>query len=160
MRLKALHIALAALFLLLIARPSAADQRLIQDQGSSPYCLFAANAYLLGVDMWQLEAIYHRRNLPTWPGTVIPKNPDILNLATELYGTQWIVHPYNDFAAAKEGVRTGHSTVFTGNGHAIVVTGWQNETVTYVDSLHPETPLTQSEAQLKAWWDGWAWHIK
>lgn len=154
------YIIVALLVFFALVRAGQAAQVGIQAQGSSPYCLFAVNAYLAGTDMWQLSAEYHRRNLPTWPGTVIPKNPQILDLASELYGTRWQVHAHNDWAAARAGVVAGRPTAFTGNGHAIVVIGWQRGMVTYLDSLHPEQPQRQSEAALRAWWDGWAWHVQ
>jgi hypothetical protein len=150
----------ALLILLALVRSGQAAPAPIQAQGSSPYCLFAVDAYLAGVDMWQLEAEYHRRQLPVWPGTVIPKNPNILELATALYGTRWQVQPYQDLAAARAAVVAGHPTAFTGQGHAIVVIGWRRGVVTYLDSLHPERPQTQSEAALQAWWDGWAWYAE
>lgn len=150
----------ALLVVLFLTSHSQAALPPIQGQGSSPYCLFAVDAYLAGADMWQLEAEYHRRQLPTWPGTVVPKNPNILDLATELYGTRWQVQPYQDLAAARAAVVAGHPTAFTGHGHAIVVTGWRRGVVSYLDSLHPGRTLTQSETDLTAWWDGWAWHAE
>jgi hypothetical protein len=155
-----LLVAAVVLLLAFSHNSHAATTRPIQAQGSSPYCLFAVNAYLINQDMWQLAAEYHRRNLPTWPGTVVPQNSHMFALTSELYGTRWRTYRHYDFAAAKAGVRAGRPTAFSGNGHAIVVTGFNHGTVTYLDSLHAGAPQQQSETQLRAWWDGWAWYAE
>lgn len=148
----------AILLLLTLLRSGEAAVRPIQGQGSSPYCLFAVNAYLIGADMWRLEAEYHRRGLPVWPGTIIPHNDAILQLGAELYGVRWQVLPEGDWPAARAAVVAGHETAFTGQGHAIVVLRFERGRVFYVDSLRPGQVLSMSEAELRAWWDGWAWH--
>lgn len=127
--------------------------RLIKDQGSSPYCLFAVNAYLINGDMWELERSYYQHQLP-----VTPTNTHIFTLLKERGYTmtvpkQW---KYEQAAAQVQFQPVGAS----GHGHAIVLLSWRNGKITYLDSLHADTILTMTDSAFWAWSDGWYWWLK
>ncbi len=135
---------------------SASTALLIQDQGSSPYCLFAVTAYLINGDMWQLSADYYRRNLPTVDGR-IPLARPVIDLAGETH--PMIIGKHWDSATVQKQVQ--HQPVAaTGQGHAIVLLSWRNGKITYVDSLHAEKVQTMTDQAFWAWSDGWYWWVQ
>lgn len=139
------------------ARDVSAATRLIQDQGSSPFCLFAVNSYLVDGDMWLLTAEYYRYNLPTWDG-VTPYNENVLVLTTKLYGG--VAHIANqwDSKTARDIIRSGIPVAVTGQGHAIVLLSWDSKgRITYVDSLHHEEIKSMKDIDFWKWSDGWYW---
>jgi hypothetical protein len=129
---------------------SQAQVKPIQDQGSSPYCLFAVNAYLINGDMWRIEADYHRRNLPS-----PPTNSTIFPLLSKKMG----VAKHWDSGAVQAQVQRQPVAV-TGHGHAVVLLSWRNGQITYLDSLHAGRSLTMTDRAFWAWWDGWGWWTK
>lgn len=128
----------------------------IQDQGSSPYCLFAATAHIAGLDMWQLEATYHRRGFPTWDGAT-PYAASVIALAEEKSGRDIIVFERYDWWGLRYWLAQGRPVVLTGGGHALVALRIEDSEIVYLDSLNPGEQR-RSEADLRdGWWDGWAW---
>lgn len=147
--------AILALFFLLAARlgwidVSEAQTRQIQSQGSSPYCLFAVNAYLTGQNMWDLESEYWRRNLPNPPtnATIFP----LLSKAMT-YPKQW-----NSDAVESQVQR--QPVAVSGHGHAVVLMSWRNGMITYLDSLHSGQIRIMKDKEFWGWWDGWGWWVK
>lgn len=136
---------------------SEAQVKPIQAQGSSPYCLFAVTANLYDGDMWALEAEYHRRKLPTTDGR-IPLARPIIDLAGAL-GHPMVIAARWDTATVEATVQRQPVAV-TGQGHAVVLTGWKRGKITYLDSLHAGRTLTMTDQAFWAWWDGWAWYLE
>lgn len=129
----------------------------IQQQGSSPYCLFAATASITGLDMWRLEATYQQRNLPTVDG-VIPMARPVIDLAAQLAGKPITIAARWDTGAVQAAVQN-RPVVVTGQGHALVLVSWKGGKITYRDSLHPGLQ-TMTDQQFWVWQDGWAWWVQ
>ena len=139
---------------------SGSSTRLIQAQGSSPYCLFAVNAYLTDSDMWRLAAEYQRRGLPTWDG-LVPYNENVLALAVELHGGASRVAPQWDGTAVRDAVRAGIPVAVSGGGHALVLLRWNSAgRITFLDSLHADSTRQMTDRAFWDWWDGWGWWIQ
>lgn len=130
----------------------------IQDQGSSPYCLFAATAYVTGLDMWRLEAAYQQRRLPTVNG-IIPSARPVIDLAAQLSGQKITIFRQWDTAAVQAAAQQQPVAV-TGHGHALVLVGWKNGRITYLDRLHANSIHIMSDQEFWSWWDGWAWWLQ
>lgn len=144
----------------LVPASAATNTRLIQAQGSSPYCLFAVNAYLTDSDMWGLAAEYQRRGLPTWDG-LVPYNENVLALAVELHGGASRVAPQWDSAAVRDAVKKGFPVAVSGGGHALVLLRWNSAgRITYLDSLHAESTRQMTDRAFWDWWDGWGWWVQ
>lgn len=152
---------LLTIFLLLLIPGSAhSGTRRIQDQGSSPYCLFAANAYLVSGDMWRLSAEYTRRDLPTFDG-LVPHNNPVQALATELYGGTIVSNAQWDSTTVQRQVVAGRPVAVSGSGHALVLLAWSSSgRITYVDSLHSGGPQQMQDTAFWKWWDGWGWWVQ
>ena len=132
----------------------------IQDQGSSPFCLFAVNAHLCDADMWHLQATYFRRNLPTFPNTILPYNENVLSLCADLYGVSWHVADQWQWQQARDALNEGKRVAATGNGHALVLTAWQtNGWIRYLDSLRPFDTWRMTVREFWNWQDGWHWWV-
>lgn len=148
---------LTLISLLATLSSSTPGTRLIQDQGSPAYCLFAVNAYLANVDMWATAAEYQRRGLPTFDDGLTPYNENVLALLTELHGTRFTVADQWDSDAIKTAVQRGPVAV-TGQGHALIIIAWNDAgRITYLDSLHAEAPRQMQDSVFWQWRDGWAW---
>ena len=144
----------------LVPASAATNTRLIQAQGSSPYCLFAVNAYLTDSDMWRLAAEYQRRGLPTWDG-LVPYNENVLALAVELHGGTSRVAPQWNSATVRDTVRAGIPVAVSGGGHALVLIRWNSAgRITYLDSLHADAPQQMRDTAFWDWWDGWGWWVQ
>ncbi len=139
------------------ASTATATVRPIQQQGSSPFCLFATNAYICNADMWHVAAEYYRRNLPTFPNTILPYNENILALCSDLYGVAFHVADQWQWQQARDALNAGHQVVATGNGHALVLLSWgANGWITYLDSLH-DGVQKMTVRDFWDWQDGWYW---
>lgn len=144
----------------IIPGSAATAPRPIQDQGSAPFCLFAVSAYLADLDMWTLAAEYYRRNMPTWPGSIIPYNENVLTVASDMGATSFHVFDQWDSQAARITVQSGRPVAASGSGHAIVLIGWNGAgRITYLDSLHAEQARTMRDREFWAWSDGYYWTI-
>jgi hypothetical protein len=146
--------------LMVMAQPARSGARHIQDQGGSPYCLFAVNAYLVNGDMWRLSAEYYRRELPTFDG-LTPYNNDVQSLATEIYGGTIVSNAQWDTDIIRAMVKRGTPVAVSGSGHALVLISWSDSgRITYLDSLHSTAPQQMQDAQFWKWWDGWGWWVQ
>lgn len=151
------------IFVLLLAlMPATAwsGTRRIQAQGSSPYCLFAVNAYLVNGDMWRIAAEYQRREMPTIDG-LIPYNNDVQALATELHGGVIVSNTQWDSTSVQRQVVAGRPVAVSGSGHALVLIAWSSSgRITYLDSLRADGPMQMQDQEFWSWWDGWGWWVE
>lgn len=136
--------------------PSTQVRSTIQDQGSSPFCLFSTAAYITNQDMWMLSVEYNRRNYPVY-NNATPHTDYLIRMISEKYPISYIRQWDTDQTQSTVQIKP---VVVTGMGHAIVLVSWKDGKIKYVDSLHSGNELSMTNHEFWKWWNGWGWYVK